>query len=181
MKLFAFLPLLLTLVSCVPLQPRNGGSSIAPRQPVPEEAVHIETATIVSRQTAPSQETIRAETDRLIFNTPLAQFIAAFKARTPSYVLWPDPNVKACSSASDYPLGFNFRDSCLRHDFGYLNYRDQKRFCKPGRKLLDNQFEKDLRGYCAGRSWWKRPVCYATAATYAAFVRWHDPPYSEGC
>src|SRR5262245_23812439 len=33
-----------------------------------------------------------------------------------------------CSASPDEPLGFDFRLSCYRHDFGYRNYKAVNRF-----------------------------------------------------
>src|SRR5688572_9209654 len=42
-----------------------------------------------------------------------------------------------CSTSPDRPLGFDFRLSCHRHDFGYRNYKVVNRF--PANKArLDN-------------------------------------------
>ncbi len=134
------------------------------------------------RQSAPPPGVdVTAETDKWLFSTPMATFLAAMNSKNPPYLFWPSPSADACTLAPDHPWNFDFKRSCQRHDFGYKNYRDQKRFCAAGRNKIDDQFNRDLRSYCASRSWWKRPLCYTTAATYVAGVRANMPTYSREC
>lgn len=134
------------------------------------------------RQSAPPPGVdVAAETDKWLFYTPISTFLSAMKAKNPPYLFWPSPSANACTMASDHPWNFDFKQSCQRHDFGYKNYRDQKRFCEAGRKRIDAQFDRDLRSYCASRTWWKRPLCYSTAAAYVAGVKVNMPTYSREC
>lgn len=71
-----------------------------------------------------------------------------------------------CTSAPDYPFGYNFLIACHRHDFGYRNYKRQGRFNEATRQQLDNMFHWDLQNICGG-SWW----CNVTADTYYSAVR----------
>ena len=70
-----------------------------------------------------------------------------------------------CSSSPDQPLGFDFRLSCQRHDWGYRNYKAMSQF--PANKTrVDNAFYADLRRKCATYSAIVRPACYSLAWTY---------------
>jgi opacity protein-like surface antigen len=74
-----------------------------------------------------------------------------------------------CSTSPDQPLGFDFRLSCQRHDFGYRNYKDAGRF--PANKArLDSAFYADLKRRCATYSPLVQPACYSLAWTYYTAV-----------
>ncbi|KLU92592.1 hypothetical protein MAPG_11537 [Magnaporthiopsis poae ATCC 64411] len=136
-----------------------------------------------TRQTAtvPPGVDVVAETDTWLFSTSMSSFLSALNAKNPPYLFWPSPSANACTGGPDHPWDFDFKRSCQRHDFGYKNYRDQKRFCEAGRKKIDDQFSRDLRSYCASRKWWKRPLCYTTTAAYVTAVRVNNPTYSREC
>jgi hypothetical protein len=70
-----------------------------------------------------------------------------------------------CSASPDEPLGFNFRLSCWRHDFGYRNYHLLDRF-DANKSRVDDAFYADLRAKCRTYSVWVRPACYSLAWTY---------------
>lgn len=75
-----------------------------------------------------------------------------------------------CSSSPDNPLGFDFRLSCHRHDFGYRNYKRMSLF--PANKArLDSAFYEDMRRRCATYAAVVRPACYSLAWTYYQAVR----------
>ncbi|HZN77912.1 MAG TPA: phospholipase A2 [Micromonosporaceae bacterium] len=75
-----------------------------------------------------------------------------------------------CSSSPDNPLGFDFRLSCYRHDFGYRNYKAVGQF--PANKTrLDDMFYADLKRRCAAYNVFVRPACYSLAWTYYQAVR----------
>jgi hypothetical protein len=70
-----------------------------------------------------------------------------------------------CSSSPENPLGFNFKLSCQRHDFGYRNYKAAGAF--PANKdRLDSMFYADLKRKCAGYVVIVRPACLSLAWTY---------------
>jgi hypothetical protein len=70
-----------------------------------------------------------------------------------------------CSSSPDNPLGFNFKLSCHRHDFGYRNYKDLGQF--PANKpRLDSAFYADLKRVCATYSTVVQPACHSLAWVY---------------
>jgi hypothetical protein len=79
-----------------------------------------------------------------------------------------------CSASPDQPLGFDFRLSCHRHDFGYRNYKNMNVF--PANKpRIDDSFYADLRARCATYNVFVRPACYSLAWTYyQAVVQFGD-------
>jgi hypothetical protein len=75
-----------------------------------------------------------------------------------------------CSSSPDQPLGFDFRMSCRRHDFGYRNYKAVSQF--PSNKAhVDDAFYFDMRQVCAGYSGVTKSTCDGLAWTYYQAVK----------
>ncbi|GGN94699.1 hypothetical protein GCM10010112_84320 [Actinoplanes lobatus] len=70
-----------------------------------------------------------------------------------------------CSSSPDNPLGFDFKLSCWRHDFGYRNYKEIGAF-SANKSRLDSMFYEDLKRKCATYSAAVRPACNSLAWTY---------------
>ncbi|KAK7757344.1 hypothetical protein SLS62_000356 [Diatrype stigma] len=107
---------------------------------------------------------LEAETDRLLFSASLADFLAAAAAQSPPGLDW---STDGCTSAPDDPFGFDFEPACVRHDFGYRNYKAQGRFDDmPGgtKAAIDTNFRQDLYGQCAAEG--ARDICEATADVY---------------
>jgi hypothetical protein len=76
-----------------------------------------------------------------------------------------DWSTDKCSSSPDNPLGFPFANGCIRHDFGYRNYKAIGRF--PANKArLDNMLLADLERVCARYSGFTRSACDTLAHTY---------------
>ncbi|KAK6354610.1 hypothetical protein TWF696_003752 [Orbilia brochopaga] len=101
----------------------------------------------------------------LIFQTSIADFIQ--KRDDPKYkkkkkkLIWdsdgcsvPPKVAKLFKIDKDKPFGFNFLDSCYRHDFGYRNYIAQGMFkaddfvTDPDRHTLNEVFLQDLKDWC---------------------------------
>jgi hypothetical protein len=81
-----------------------------------------------------------------------------------------DWSTDLCSASPDNPLGFDFRLSCHRHDFGYRNYKQVGQF--PANKArLDDAFYADLSRKCATYASYVRPACYSLAWVYYQAVR----------
>lgn len=74
-----------------------------------------------------------------------------------------------CSGSPDAPLGFDFRLSCWRHDFGYRNYKWMGQF-EAHKKRVDEAFYADLKRTCATYRRVARPACYSLAWTYYTAV-----------
>ncbi|RAK82190.1 phospholipase [Aspergillus fijiensis CBS 313.89] len=144
----------------------------------------------VSRPTQQQKETC---TDYLLFDATLQEFLT-YKRDVQGRPPWLDWTDDGCSASMDYPLGFNFHDSCLRHDFGYRNYKEQGRFDHaPSKKAIDARFKQDLVDMCRGvttpwhriNSHWS---CVNCAHLYYRAVRWFGkfgrhvprvPPFSK--
>ncbi|WP_234359239.1 MULTISPECIES: phospholipase [unclassified Plantactinospora] len=75
-----------------------------------------------------------------------------------------------CTGAPDNPLGFAFELSCIRHDFGYRNYKAAQRFAE-NKDRLDLAFYGDMQRVCATYSDALRPPCYGLATIYYEAVR----------
>ena len=75
-----------------------------------------------------------------------------------------------CSTSPDQPLGFDFRLSCQRHDFGYRNYKAVGQF-PANKSRIDDTFYYDLRTKCGTYSSWVRPACLSLAWSYYQAVR----------
>ncbi|KAH7135073.1 prokaryotic phospholipase A2-domain-containing protein [Dendryphion nanum] len=107
------------------------------------------------------QESATQATDRLLFSSTISQFISARNARSPANLDW---SADGCSSSPDNPLGFNFLNSCLRHDFGYRNYKAQSRFTANGKSRIDVNFRSDMYNQCNSES--LTTACRAVADLY---------------
>jgi hypothetical protein len=70
-----------------------------------------------------------------------------------------------CSTSPDQPLGFDFRLSCQRHDFGYRNYKAVGAF-PANKSRIDDSFYYDLKAKCATYNAFVRPACKSLAWTY---------------
>ena len=81
-----------------------------------------------------------------------------------------DWSTDKCSSSPDNPFGFPFENSCIRHDFGYRNYKKAGTF-EANKARLDSAFYEDLKRVCAGYSGAKKVSCNSLAWTYYQAVR----------
>ena len=78
--------------------------------------------------------------DQLTFGISLPQFTARRNKRDPSTLDW---SSDGCTSSPDNPFGFPFLPACQRHDFGYQNFRAQKRFTKSAKAEIDTRFKSE--------------------------------------
>ncbi|KAJ9605633.1 hypothetical protein H2200_009482 [Cladophialophora chaetospira] len=92
------------------------------------------------------QTDLQAVTDILLFSDNMTQFQAARDAQYPPQLDW---SSNGCSFSTDNPLGFDFLQSCQRHDFGYRNYKAQGRFDDDGKARIDNNFKSDMYNECS--------------------------------
>ncbi|KAF2790429.1 hypothetical protein K505DRAFT_202356, partial [Melanomma pulvis-pyrius CBS 109.77] len=117
---------------------------------------------------------LKAQTDTLLFTASLNYFIetrnAAFtgKHNNTKQLDWESDG---CSSSPDRPLGCDFLPGCQRHDFGYRNYKLQRRFNEMTRLKLDKNLSKDLKGACAALEVLKAKICRGMANVYYEAVR----------
>ncbi|KAF4445832.1 phospholipase A2 [Fusarium austroafricanum] len=119
-----------------------------------------EDASVSRRQSA------NTVTDNLLFSVSLPTFTARRNARDPPTLDW---SSDGCTSSPDNPFGFPFVPACNRHDFGYQNYRIQKRFTVSAKAKIDSNFKNDLYFQCNGVS--ASGVCRGLADVYYAAVR----------
>ncbi|MGW0414244.1 phospholipase [Streptomyces collinus] len=75
-----------------------------------------------------------------------------------------------CSDSPDNPLGFPFKMSCARHDFGYRNYKAAGTF-SANKSRLDSALYEDLKRVCNGYSGATKTACNSTAWTYYQAVK----------
>ena len=66
---------------------------------------------------------------------------------------------------------FDFRHACIRHDFGYRNYKRLGVFDTATRLALDERFRTDMDESCASRRRTYKVRCVAWAELYYAAVR----------
>ncbi|MGH3310680.1 MAG: phospholipase [Streptomyces sp.] len=76
-----------------------------------------------------------------------------------------DWSTDVCSSSPDNPFGFPFENGCIRHDFGYRNYKAQGTF-EANKSRIDSAFYEDLKRVCAGYSGATQASCNGLAWTY---------------
>ncbi|MBF8186193.1 phospholipase [Nonomuraea sp. K274] len=108
------------------------------------------------------------------FSQPTAPSATSWRNAWQNQASWTDYSfdwsTDLCSSSPDQPLGFDFRMSCRRHDFGYRNYKAVSQF--PANKdRIDNSFYFDMRQVCAGYSGISKSTCDGLAWTYYQAVR----------
>ncbi|WP_373872630.1 phospholipase [Actinoplanes couchii] len=110
----------------------------------------------------------------MAFPTPMADFMAA-KARAAdgTYLDWTDNGCSVPGGHGDRPGGFYFGYACVRHDFGYRNYKRQTRFSQENRLRIDGNFKNDMYAVCARHRLAIGSTCRKYAqAYYAAVRRW---------
>lgn len=90
--------------------------------------------------TSLKRESPESIVDKLMFDISLPQFTARRNKRNPSTLDW---SSDGCTSSPDNPFGFPFLPACHRHDFGYQNFRIQKRFTKAGKAKIDTAFKSE--------------------------------------
>ncbi|QUH00921.1 hypothetical protein HUO13_08890 [Saccharopolyspora erythraea] len=111
-----------------------------------------------------SDSELRATTDRYLFEVSLTQFTDVRGDRPHATQL--DWSSDSCSWSPDEPLGYDFSESCDRHDFGYRNYKRQARFNEDTRLRIDDNFKADMYSACGSNN-----GCKAAANVYYQAVR----------
>jgi len=81
-----------------------------------------------------------------------------------------DWSTDVCSSSPDNPFGFPFENGCIRHDFGYRNYKAQGTF-EANKARIDSALYEDLKRVCAGYSGATKTSCDGLAWTYYQAVK----------
>ncbi|CAG5137917.1 uncharacterized protein ALTATR162_LOCUS247 [Alternaria atra] len=118
-------------------------------------------AQIITRQTSLEQVT-----DSYVFDISIAEFIDNRNAKTgPAELDW---SSNGCTASPDNPFGFDFINSCYRHDFGYRNFKKQNRF-DANKARIDDKFKTDMFNQCANEA--VKGPCEATATLYYEAVK----------
>jgi Prokaryotic phospholipase A2 len=87
-----------------------------------------------------------------------------------------DPRLDWSSDECSAPVvgstgaSFAFTDACLRHDFGYRNYRRLGLF-EERKPIVDDRFLADMRDHCETRALAERDRCRAWAQVFYEAVR----------
>jgi len=102
--------------------------------PTPESESANNTSVLEAR--AVSQATRMAKTNYRMWDISLPTFISYRNKKDPSYLDW---SSDGCTDSPDNPLGFPFLNGCRRHDFGYRNYKKEKRFTYNNRLKIDKK------------------------------------------
>lgn len=130
--------------------------------------VLVVTPSVVASATPSDHEIV----DALLFDIDLASFsrqrIVA-KRKYPQL----DWSTDGCSApfVGNTGRSFNFRRACVRHDFGYRNYKRLGRFDESTRQSLDDRFHLDMVESCAPRRNTFKFRCLAWAEVFYASVR----------
>jgi hypothetical protein len=105
---------------------------------------------------------------------PTAASTAAWTAARANQGAWAaygfDWSTDYCSDSPDNPLGFPFKLSCARHDFGYRNYKAEGDFAA-NKPRLDSMLYADLERVCATYSGATKTACDSLAWTYYEAVK----------
>ncbi|CAN9194652.1 unnamed protein product [Alternaria alternata] len=117
-------------------------------------------AALVSRQASLEQVT-----DSYMFDISIDEFITNRNAKNPPELDW---SSNGCTASPDNPFGFDFINSCYRHDFGYRNFKAQNRF-EANKARIDDNFRTDMFNQCANES--AKGPCEATATLYYEAVK----------
>lgn len=124
-------------------------------------------------ETIPNQIPNEIETiNSVIFELDLHTFIRQRPKLRRSY-----PHLNWTSDGCSAPIvgesgrSFNFRNACIRHDFGYRNYKSRELFTADSRLRLDEQFRQDLHTLCAPKLRTFKIRCAAWAEIFYAAVR----------
>lgn len=113
-----------------------------------------------------------ATIDYVLFDLDLNTFIRQRPKlrRTYPQLIW---TTDGCSApvVGESGRSFNFRNACIRHDFGYRNYKSRNMFTADSRLRLDELFRQDLHTLCAPRVRTFKVRCAAWAELFFAAVR----------
>ncbi|KAH7371685.1 secretory phospholipase A2 [Pyrenochaeta sp. MPI-SDFR-AT-0127] len=118
-------------------------------------------------QLAERQSNLQTVTDSYTFTISISQFISNRNNKVgPAELDW---SSDGCSSSPDNPFGFDFQNSCYRHDFGYRNFKKQSRFTDANKARIDSKFKSDMYAQCARETF--KSACEATATVYYEAVK----------
>lgn len=116
-------------------------------------------------------------TDYYLFEVPLPDFLIARQQHKEEL----DWSSNGCTGAPEKLGYWKFHDACLRHDFGYRNYRIQNRCNTRNKKKIDQKFHNDLRDMCDDRTKYTHAGCKAAAWTYYHFAKKFGDCWKSAC
>ncbi|WUH91013.1 phospholipase A2 [Streptomyces sp. NBC_00433] len=130
----------------------------------------------MSRPSEGGGMTVAQETDYWLLHVSLETFLSARsdKLGKSRGIVW---DSDGCSNPYSYiysrnsPGGYHFLHACQRHDFGYRNYKKQRRFTKAGKARIDNNFHKDMNHICSKAFLGGHPWCQMWANIYYQAVK----------
>lgn len=131
------------------------------------------TATSPALDTPPNPATNDIEViDHVMFDLDLVTFIRQRSRLRRTYPQL-DWTTDGCSApiVGESGRSFNFRNACIRHDFGYRNYKARGMFTTDSRTHLDGQFRRDMDALCAPKVRTFKVRCAAWAEIFFAAVR----------
>ncbi|KAJ6261526.1 hypothetical protein Dda_4196 [Drechslerella dactyloides] len=112
----------------------------------------------------PCNDEIQCAITGLIFQSPMEDFIQKRKEKyLKPDLIWksdgcsvPEEFIPLLGGNKNEPFGFPFKESCLRHDFGYRNLKKQGMFTPnfvkdPNRETLDEVFHRDMGNACRSK------------------------------
>jgi hypothetical protein len=135
------------------------------------------TTPVLAAEPEPDSSAAAELVDHYLFRADIDEFLAAKKARDHSETLdWRDDGCSVPGNPlwADRPGGFNFWEACVRHDFGYRNYKKQERFTEDNRHRIDKNFLRDMNAECnksRGFWAWRGVECRQYADRYYRAVR----------
>lgn len=109
---------------------------------------------------------------RIVFDLDLATFTRS-RNRLRREFRHLDWSTNGCSAPLVGGTGrsFDFRWACIRHDFGYRNYKRLGLFGPDTRFAIDERFRMDMDESCAPRRRTRKVRCIAWAELFYAAVR----------
>ncbi|KAK6534036.1 hypothetical protein TWF281_005375 [Arthrobotrys megalospora] len=133
---------------------------------------------------------VECQTNTAIFAISLNDFIGNYRNKglnSPPLIYEsdgcsvPDKVAEFFKINKDFPYGYEFLNSCYRHDFGYRNFKAQNRFTDGNREDIDQRFQGDLLAQCSSQfpkadifhpvQLFNRKWCNTVAKVYYKFVR----------
>ncbi|MEK7293057.1 MAG: phospholipase A2, partial [Actinomycetota bacterium] len=110
--------------------------------------------------------------NHVMFDLDLITFIRQRSALRRAYPRL-DWTTDGCSApiVGESGRSFNFRHACMRHDFGYRNYKARDMFTTDARVRIDTQFRQDLDATCGPKIRTFKIRCIAWAEIFFTAVR----------
>lgn len=130
------------------------------------------TVYIPNRITPPTFESQIEAVSYVVFDLDLTTFTRekfSLKRAYPSL----DWTTDGCSAPviGNEGRSFNFTQACIRHDFGYRNFKKLGQFSETVRAKVDEQFHRDLELSCTTQVRTRKIRCFMWAEAFYVAVR----------